>query len=187
MAHADAPPGRRALLLIDFQKDFLADDGRMPVARGQVTGVLVATRAAIEQAQGDGDLIVMIGNEFPPGDRIGNLLRHHAAMAGSAGTAWDERASVSAADAVYLPKWRGSAFCNPELGELLAREGVGRVTLCGLYARACVTATAREALSRGLRVTVLRDAVACRSDGSRAAALRRLARRGVELRYVLTA
>ena len=36
-------------------------------------------------------------------------------------------------------------------------------------------------------VIVVRDAVACRSDGSRATALRRLARRGVELRYVLTA
>jgi nicotinamidase-related amidase len=187
MANADAPRGRRALLLIDFQRDFLADDGRMPVSRGQVAGVLVATRVAIERAQGDGDLIVMIGNEFRPGDRIGNLLRHHAAVAGSAGAAWDERASASGTDAVYLPKWEGSAFCNPELGELLARAGVEQVTLCGLYARACVTATAREALSRGLRVTVVRDAVACRSDGSRATALRRLARRGVELRYVLTA
>ncbi len=187
MANADAPRGRRALLLIDFQKDFLADDGAMPVARGQVAGVLVATRTAIGQARGNGDLIVMIGNEFRPGDRIGNLLRHHAAMAGSAGAAWDDRAAVSPADAVYLPKWKGSAFCNPELGELLAREDVGQVTLCGLYARACVTATAREALSRGLSVTVLRDAVACRSDGSRAAALRRMARRGVQLRYVMTA
>jgi nicotinamidase-related amidase len=175
------------LLLIDFQKDFLADDGRMPVSRGQVAGVLVATRKAIEQAQAGGDLIIRIGNEFRPGDRIGNLMRRHAAMAGSAGAAWDDRASVGTAEAVYLPKWKGSAFCNPELGGLLAREGVDRVTLCGLYARACVTATAREALSRGLQVTVLRDAVACRSDGSREAALRRLARRGAELRYVLTA
>jgi len=187
MATAQARRGRQALLLIDFQKDFLASDGKMPVARDQVAGVLSATRAAIDQARGDGALIVMIGNEFPPGDRIGNLLRHHAAIAGSAGAAWDERAAPGPADAVYLPKWKGSAFCNRELGELLAREGVDQVTLCGLYARACVMATAREAQSRGLSVTVLRDAVACRSNGSRAAALSRLARRGVELRDVLSA
>jgi nicotinamidase-related amidase len=185
MATSDAPRGRHALLLIDFQRDFLADDGRMPVARHHVTGVLVATGRAIEQATADGDLIIRIGNEFRPGDRIGNLLRHHAAVAGSAGTAWDDR--VQAGGSVYLPKWKGSAFCNPELAGLLGREGVGEVTVCGLYARDCVTATARDALSRGLRVTVLRDAVACRSDRSREAALGRLHRRGVELRHALVA
>ena len=34
------------LLLIDFQRDFLADDGRMPVARSQVAPVLAAALAA---------------------------------------------------------------------------------------------------------------------------------------------
>jgi nicotinamidase-related amidase len=185
MATADEPRGRRALLLIDFQRDFLADDGRMPVARHQVTGVLVATGKVVAQATADGDLIIRIGNEFRPRDRIGNLLRHHAAMAGSAGAAWDEK--VSAGGSVYLPKWKPSAFCNPELGELLARENVEQVTICGLYAEACVTATAKGAQSRGLRVIIIRDAVADRSDRSREAALHRLSRRGVELRYALVA
>jgi nicotinamidase-related amidase len=185
MSTADVPRGRRALLLIDFQRDFLAGDGRMPVARHQVTGVRVATGKVIAQATADRDLIVRVGNEFRPRDWIGNLLRHHAAIAGSAGAAWDDQ--VSAAGSSYLPKWKGSAFCNPELGDLLAREGVAQVTICGLYARACVTATARDALRRGLRVVVIRDAVACRSDRSREAALQRLSRHGIELRYALVA
>jgi nicotinamidase-related amidase len=185
MARAEGPRGRRALLLIDFQRDFLAADGRMPVARHHVTGVLVATRKAIGQATADGDLIVRIGNEFRPRDWIGNLLRHHAAVAGSTGAAWDDK--VAAAGSAYLAKWKPSAFCNPELAELLAREGVQQVTICGLYARACVTATARDALSRGLRVVIIRDAVACQSDRSREAALHRLSRAGAELRYALVA
>jgi nicotinamidase-related amidase len=176
---ADSPVPRRALLLIDFQRDFLADDGRMPVARDQVAPVLSATRAAIAQARADGDLIVKVGNEFRRGDLIGNLLRRQAAVAGSPGTAWDARAE--APDARYLTKWKGSAYCNPALAQLLAHEDVRHVTLCGLYARACVTATAKAALASGLRVTVLRDAVACRSDASREAALRRLSRRGIEI------
>jgi nicotinamidase-related amidase len=170
---------RRALLLVDFQRDFLADDGRMPVARNQVGPMLAATRAAVERARADGDLIVKIGNEFRRGDWIGNVLRRHAAVAGSTGTAWDARADAHGA--VYLAKWKGSAYCNPVLQQLLEREGTGHVTLCGLYARACVTATARAAKASGLRVTVLRDAVACRSDASREAALRRLARLGIEI------
>jgi len=185
MATDNPPRGRHALLLIDLQRDFLAGDGRMPVARHQVTGVLVATGKVIARAMADGDLIVRIGNEFRPRSRIGNLLRHHAAMAGSAGAAWDDR--VQAGGSVYLPKWKASAFCNPELGDLLAGAGVEQVSICGLYAGACVTATARDARRRGLRVVVMRDAVADRSDRSREAALQRLNRRGIELRYALVA
>ena len=105
----------QALLLIDFRDDFLADHGRMPVARDQVEPVLAATRAAIAQAQARGDLIVQIGNEFRP-----------------------------------------------------------EVVVAGLYARACVAATAKAALARGFHVQVLGDAVACRSDASREGALGRL-------------
>lgn len=179
MTSTGTPQPRRALLLIDFQQDFLADDGRMPVARDQVTPVLTAAGAAIGRAQRDGDLIVKIGNEFRPGDRAGNLLRRHAAVAGSAGTRWDARADVGGA--AYLPKWKSDAFCNPELRKLLADHGIEQVMLAGLYARACITATAKGAMARGLHVIVLRDAVACRSGSSRRAALERLARLGAEL------
>jgi nicotinamidase-related amidase len=175
----EAPGTRRALLLIDFQRDFLDDDGRMPVARNQVASVLAATRAAIGRAQRDGDLIVKVGNEFRPRDWAGNLLRRHAAVAGSTGTRWDARADVPGAP--YLPKWKPDAFCNPRLQQLLASHGIEQVVLAGLYARACVSATAKGALARSLRVTVQQDAVACRSDSSRQAALERLARIGAEV------
>jgi nicotinamidase-related amidase len=79
---------RRALLLIDFQDDFLEPDGRMPICRSQVAPVLAAAARAIEQARQAGDLVVAIGNEFRPDDRLMNLLRRHAAIAGSPGARW---------------------------------------------------------------------------------------------------
>jgi nicotinamidase-related amidase len=170
---------RRALLLIDFQHDFLDDDGRMPVDRGQVEPVVEAAVAAIEQAEAADDLIIRIGNEFRPSDFIGNMFRHHAALGGSPGSAWDPRVDV--ADSVYLSKWKGSAFCNPALPRLLEESHVGTVRIAGLYARACVTATARAAKAHGLVVILLSDAIACKSDRSRSAALDRLARRGMQL------
>jgi nicotinamidase-related amidase len=99
----DQPDRCRALLLIDFQDDFLADDGRMPVARDQVEPVLAATRAAIAQAQARGDLIVQIGNEFRPHDLLGNLGRR-AAVSGRPGTRWDAR--FAAPGAVYMANGR---------------------------------------------------------------------------------
>lgn len=175
----DRSDQRQALLLIDFQDDFLSDDGRMPVARDQVEPVLAATRAAITQAQARGDLVVQIGNEFRPRDLVGNLMRRGAAVSGRRGTRWDPR--FAAPGAVYVAKWKSDAFCNPALEELLREQHIQDVILAGLYARACVAATARAALSRGFRAHVLGDAVACRSGTSREAALGRLHRRGVQV------
>ena len=179
MRDTDDPGLRRALLLIDFQYDFLADDGRMPVDRSQVEPVVQAARAAIERAQGSGDLVIQIGNEFRSSDFVGNAFRHRAAMAGSPGADWDPR--VDAGNSVYLAKWKSSAFCNPELSQLLKDHQIEQVCLAGLFARACVTATAKEALAQGLQVQLLVDAIACKSNASRSAALARLARRRMQL------
>lgn len=175
----DGSDQRRALLLIDFQDDFLADDGRMPVARDQVEPVLVAAGAAIAAAQARGDLIIQIGNEFKPNDLMGNLMRRGAAVSGTAGTRWDPR--LAAPGAVYIAKWKSDAFCNPDLEKLLREHRIQDVIVAGLYARACVSATTRAALARGFQAHVLGDAVACRSDTSREAALGRLRRRGAQI------
>jgi nicotinamidase-related amidase len=177
-----ADRGRRALILLDFQRDFLADDGRMPVARHHVAPVLAAARRAADQARLRGDLVIKVGNEFRRGDIVGNLLRRRAAVAGSAGTAWDDRIDVE--DALYVPKSAGSAFINPALGAALDTEGVKHLTIAGLFANGCVRATAEAALRRGLTVEVLRDAVACSSDRSRDRALGRLANRGAHVTAV---
>jgi nicotinamidase-related amidase len=174
-----AKPDRRALVLLDFQRDFLADDGRMPVARHHVAPVLAATRCAVDEARLRGDLIVKVGNEFRRRDVIGNLLRRRAAVSGLAGTAWDERIDVD--DALYVPKFAGSAFTNPALGAALDAQGVTHLLIAGLFAKGCVRATARAALRRGLTVEVLGDAVACSSDRSRDRALRQLGDRGAHV------
>lgn len=133
------PPNSRALILLDFQHDFLADDGRLPVARHQVGPVLEAARVAVDQARGRGDLIIKVGNEFKRADVLGNLFRRRAAVAGSPGTAWDSRIDVD--EALYVPKSSGSAFTNPALESALQARGIRTVTIAGLFAKGCVKAT----------------------------------------------
>ena len=168
----------RALLLIDFQCDFLRSDGRMPVSADQREPVVAAAHRAVAAAKARGDAVIAIGNAFRRGD-WGNLFRRFAAMAGSDGARWDER--VETAGAACFVKWRGSAFCNPDLETRLRELGVSELALAGLYAGACVSATARDALRLGYRVSVLADAVADRSDGARRRALARLARAGATI------
>lgn len=168
-----------ALLLIDFQRDFLMPNGRMPVAENQVAGLITAANLAFAAAYDRGDLIVTVGNEFPRSSVIANFFRRYAAMAGSSGSEWDER--IPAGHAKYFKKWRGDAFCNPELEPFLRQHDVREVSLAGVYAKGCVTATAKGAMARGFKTNVLADAVADSSDRTRESALRTLARHGANI------
>jgi nicotinamidase-related amidase len=170
---------RRALLLIDFQRDFLESSGKMPVARDQVLPVLSAAAQAIVEARSRNDLVVAIGNEFRPGDFLMNALRRYASVARSEGSRWTDKLPLDSAK--YFPKWAGSAFVNRELDTWLRAQGIGTLVLTGVFARACVTATAKDALTKGYAVHILVDAVACKSDASRARALARLEARGAVL------
>lgn len=167
---------KQALLLIDFQNDFLSDMGRMPIARNQVESVLAAANGAIVEARRLCDPIVAIGNEFPPGDWLGNLLRRSASVEGSWGARWDER--VQFADVYYLPKSKSSAFSNSSLEVWLKAQGIEHLNIAGMFAKACITATTKDALARGYSVTLIFDAIACASDSSRRRALDRLIRLG---------
>ena len=119
----------------------------MPAAQNQVAPVLRAAAQAIAKARADGDLIAAIGNEFPPNAFLMNLLRRHASIAGTDGSRWTEMLPLG--DARYFPKWAGSAFVNPDLHRWLVENRVTTLILAGLMAKACITATARDALAKG--------------------------------------
>ena len=175
----ERPPSRRALLLIDFQDDFLGPQGKMPVCRAQVTPVLAAAGQAVAKARQAGDFVLAIGNEFRPGDHLMNLLRRHASIAGSPGSQWTT--VLPLAGIRYFPKWAGSAFVNPELDAWLRANDVGTLALSGLFAKACVAATCRDALAQGYDVELVSDAIACGSDASRDRALARLESKGARI------
>ena len=178
MQHTSTTPkSSQALLLIDFQRDFINSNGRMPIARNQVDPVLEAAKKATHDATQAGDFIVKVGNEFRPNDFLLNLLRRHASIAGSDGAKWTERLPIDGA--VYFPKWAKSAFVNRELDKWLKANSVDTLVLTGLQATACVSATANDAISMGYSVRILGNAVACVSDASRTRALARLQNKGI--------
>jgi nicotinamidase-related amidase len=170
------PSPETALMLIDLQADFLDDNGRMPVAREHVGPTIAAAQNAVALFKRRGLPIVAIGNEFAPGDVLMNLLRRYASLKGSPGARWDPRIPLDGL--AYFPKWSGSAFVNKNLEPWLRAKGVRTLVICGLMARACVTATTKAALARGFQVMLFEPAIACASDRSRERALARLKQRG---------
>lgn len=57
-------------------------------------------------------------------------------------------------------KTRDSAFHLTELADILEREGVESVLLCGVSTESCILATATDAYARDLAVAVVKDATA---------------------------
>jgi nicotinamidase/pyrazinamidase len=178
-----SPVGGTALLLLDLQVDFVDPAGRLPISRDQISPVLAAANRAIAAAKSGLLAVAYIGNEYGFWDVPGNWFRRGAAMKSCFGSGLDPLVT-RIAGAPYFAKHRGDAFSNDALDRFLVSNDIGRVVLAGVYADACIYCTARSAINRGYRVTVLADAVGAASDEDRRAALRSLSRLGVEVETV---
>jgi nicotinamidase-related amidase len=167
---------RKAVLVLDLQRDFLEPTGRLPVARHQVDELIRTTNAVVEDAGQRGIPVIYVLNDFPRRDFVANVFRRWAALSGSRGAELDPRVRLQGQ--LRVPKHAADAFTNPELDRQLQKLGVKQVVILGVFANACVRATAQGALRKGYQVTVVRDGVAAGSDRSRDRALERLSRDG---------
>lgn len=144
---------RRAVLLIDFQVDFLDEGGRMPVSVADAHRVIGAANEVLSGNVLPDALPVFVVNGFPSSDVIGNLLRRHAAELGSEGARLDPRVRVPPGARQFV-KRHGSAFSNPALLTYLRAENISTLWLLGVMTEACVRATAVAARREGFEVFV---------------------------------
>jgi nicotinamidase-related amidase len=170
---------RTALALLNYQRDYLRADGRMPVAQDQVGGMINATNRLIAAMQKQPLPIIYTLNEFPPWQLVGNAERNYSAMRYESGAALDQR--INYLGGVYFSTRHWDKFSNPQLEEHLQLTGVGRLVLAGPYPERAIVDTAREAKRRGYAVTVISDAVASSDAQRRDAALQTLRAEGVEV------
>jgi nicotinamidase-related amidase len=168
-----------ALLALDLQWDFLQPRGRLPIGRDQAPWVIETLNRAARAAAARGWPVIYVLNAFELFDPS-NLFRNFAAIRGSAGARFDPRV-VRPPGAVVLDKQVPDAFTNPRLALQLRERRIGRLMIGGVFADACVKATALSGLARGLEVLVLEDGVGAATAGARQAALDLLARRGARV------
>jgi len=164
---------------MDLQRDFLESAGRLPIAQDQIAGVVDAMNRALRLARDRRWPIVYVVNGYDLLDP-GNLFRNFAAVRGSQGARIDERI-LRLADVLTLDKKAPDAFSNPALAARLGSWRIGRLLIGGVYADACVTATAISALKRGYEVAILADGVGAASERGRQRALANLSRRGASM------
>jgi len=159
----------KALLIVDYSNDFIADDGALTCgAAGQAAdGVIVGL---MEQALLDDDFIFICNDEHDPHDGFDperRLFPPHnqrgswgAEIYGQTGGLCRKLLAENHPRACYLPKTRYSAFVGTPLELMLHARQVNRLTLAGVCTDICVLHTAIDAIYAGFQVTVPQDACA---------------------------
>lgn len=166
-------PETTALLVIDLQNDFCAEDGFFARA-GQAVGpcrAAIPTIARLTEAcRSRGVRIVFTrtildaGEDEPQRHRI-RPERDHAVprrglcRPGSRGAEIVAELKPRAEDEV-VDKRRYSAFYGTDLEQRLHALGIDTLIVSGVTTNACVDSTVRDAYFRGLDVVVVSDAVA---------------------------
>lgn len=144
---------RRALVLIDVQKDYF------PGGKWPLVGIeSAAERAArvLAMARERGDLVVHVRHEFPSADAP-------FFAPGSEGAEIHPQVAPREGEPVVL-KRQVNAFRETELAELLNEHGVEEVVICGAMSHMCVDAGTRAASDLGYRCMVVHDACATRDQ-----------------------
>ena len=184
---------RTALLVVDVQKDFCAD-GALAVPEGDrvvdpINRLLAAYAATGSAIFASRDWHPVMSSHFR--GQAGHWPVH--CVAGSDGAAFHPRLRLPAATAVVskgqAPESDGySAFDGTlpggePLQAALDERNIGRLTVCGLATDYCVRASVLDARTRGLHVSVVREAIAAVNlkPGDEAAALREMEAAGAGL------
>jgi nicotinamidase-related amidase len=171
-----------ALLLMDLQLDFLADDGRLPVGAANAERVIAVANRMVALFEERRWPIIVIFNQFKKADLMGNFFRRNAAIEGSEGGKIDPRVLVH--EARWFSKAKSSAFTNPDLADYLKTAGIDRVVICGVYAEGCVRATAFAAQRADLATVVLADGVASDRHAKYKWALSHMRKRGIQVMWL---
>ncbi|CAM4029160.1 cysteine hydrolase family protein [Mesobacillus thioparans] len=169
----------KAVLVLDLQNDFIGINAKFPVARHQVPSMISNVNHIIRKKNEEKWHIIYIGNEFKKSQLISNWFRDNAALKGSAGAMIHE--DVNVVNDLYFSKTSGDAFHNKKLVEYVNEHKINEVIIVGVFAEGCVFATAKGAKKQGIKVTVIKDAIAAANDSLKDKAVEKLESLGISI------
>jgi nicotinamidase-related amidase len=167
----DLDPAATALVVVDMQNDFVAEQGTLRVPDAQGTVPVIA--GLLERARSAGVRVVFTQDTHTDGDPEWAIWPEHA-REGTWG--WQiVDALAPRPDETVLRKVRYDAFYGTPLDHLLRLWGVDTLVLCGTVANICVHYTAASAALRWYSVIVVKDAVSALEQFDMEASLRQTA------------
>ena len=151
-----------ALIVVDMQRDFMPG-GALPVPGGDE--IIPRCNDYIEEFRKRGALIVATRDWHPPNhisfkEQGGPWPAHCVQNTPGAEFVVDLPAdAVIISKATEPDKEAYSGFEGTDLAEILRKNGVKRVYVCGVATEYCVKATALDAVKHGFETYLLSDAV----------------------------
>lgn len=139
-----------ALICIDLQKEYFKKGGLLEVPSGRE--VLGKAKKLLKAARGKNMPVVHVRH-------ISNALRDDTFQAGSSMVDFMEEVKPERVEPVITKSFPG-AFHLTSLDDILRKERVNAVAICGLLSFMCADTSAREAHVRGYKVYFIRDATA---------------------------
>lgn len=142
---------KRAVIFVDIQNDYF------PGGKWTLHGVEAAADNAaklLESARRKGDLVVHIRHEFPTAEAP-------FFAPGSEGAKINDRVKNLDSEAVVL-KHHINSYRETNLKEILDKNGVDEVIICGAMSHMCIDAVTRASNDFGYKVSVVPDACASR-------------------------
>ncbi|MCL6517826.1 isochorismatase family cysteine hydrolase [Alicyclobacillus sp.] len=159
----------RALIVIDYTHDFVADDGKLTCGRlGQAIDPAITdlTRAFVDagdwvvfavDVHEEGDPYHPESRLFPPHNLRGTPGRNLYGRLGEYVRSWPEPWPDHVR---WMDKTRYSAFAGTDLELYLRARRVDEVHLAGVCTDICVLHTAVDAYNKGFRIVVHEECVA---------------------------
>ena len=168
-------PATTALVLIEFQNEFVAEGGVLHNAVAPVmekNGMLANTVALVDAARAAGVTVMHAPITFAPG--YGELTRHpygilkgvvdgNAFVKGTWGAAIVDDLTPDESDILIEGKRGLDTFASTNLDFILRGRGITTVLLAGFLTNCCVESTMRSAYENGYRVITLTDCMAATS------------------------
>jgi nicotinamidase-related amidase len=143
---------RAALLLIDIQREYFADDGPLRIPDGPM--VLAKVRSLLDDYRDANMPIVHIRHEEAAGAPVFAIDRPLVETMPDVAPRHIEPVVV---------KHAPGAFTDTELSLVLKQLAVRKVVIAGFMTHMCCDTTARQAQERGLEVIFLTDGTATRT------------------------
>lgn len=173
-----------ALIVVDMQRDFMPG-GALPVPEGGE--IIPVVNECIKKFQGRGALIVATRDWHPENhisfrERGGPWPKHCVQNTPGAEFVVElPEDAVIISKATEPDKEAYSGFEGTDLAEILRKNGVKRVYVCGVATEYCVRATALDAVKLGFETFLIKDAVKGITPEGERKALEEMEKEGVRL------
>ena len=148
---------KKALIVVDLQKDFLCDN-RKPMFSYNTAELISSVNDSIDRYKKDGYDIIYIKQVYQ--NIVTNRKLIGFAIKGTAGADLYDGLDV-VSDHVF-EKYFPDTYTSKPFREFMQKEGYSEVVLCGVDECGCVGATAKGAVKAGMKVYMLSNSIGTR-------------------------